>query len=124
MPMELWKRMEDGKTRYDVHVMNNADPQSQDHAGGMPAKWLIMHCGTAEQFLSKFPGAVCSNGNPILGAKATKEKAEPKATTADVELKLVVDQDKLAEYFEQESNADEATGSVKANPAADAEDKS
>ena len=109
MPMELWKRVENKQTRYDVYVINNPSVESSDHAGGMPSKWVIMHCGTKEQFLARFPNAVCSDGKPILADNETSKDAKPEATTADVKLEMVVDQEQLASYLQQRSQIEEST---------------
>ena len=101
MPMQLWQRTENGRTVYDVYVINNPAQDSPFFAGGMPAKWVIMHCGTRAEFDSRFPGA-CSNGNPISDT-ATQKDATPQTTAADVKLEMIVDQKQLEEYVKQES---------------------
>lgn len=93
MPMELWERIDHGQTVYDVFVVNNRDPNSNFHAGGMPAKWVVMHCGTKAHVQSRFPG---------LLAKAGKG-AKPQSTPADVEISLVVDEKKMNDYFRSEN---------------------
>lgn len=108
MPMQLWKRTQGTQIVYDVYVINSPNRDSPDHAGGMPDKWVIMHCGTEADFNARFPGAVCTDGTPALGAKATPKNAKPQSTTADVELKLVVDQEELANYIKQDANEEES----------------
>lgn len=105
MPMELWRRDQDGQVLYDVFVINNPDVNSPFHAGGMPAKWVIMHCGTAAQFHQRFPGAVCSDGKPMLNAKNLKQGVKPESTSADVDIKLVVDEKKVQQYIKELNEA-------------------
>ncbi len=90
MPMELWKRQQGNQTVYDVYVINDCNPDSNFHAGGMPEKWLIMHCGSAQDITNRFPGAICNDGKPLV---VSKKGAKPKATPADVDIKLVMDKD-------------------------------
>lgn len=99
MPMQIWQRNQDGQIVYDVYVINTEDPSSAFHAGGMPAKWVVLHCGTEEEVKRRFPGATCSDGRPILPSMTLKKGVTPEATSADVPIKLVVDQAKVQQYL-------------------------
>ena len=94
MPMQLWCRTEDNKKLYDVYVINNPDPKSAVHAGGMPAKWLIMHCGTENNVNTRFPG-ILQTGGLSLGDQKSQ------ATSADVKVTLVVDQEAVEKYVDE-----------------------
>jgi len=98
MPMELWQRSKNGQPVYDVYVINNSDPQSPFHAGGMPAKWLVLHCGSKEDVKDRFPTAIRADGTPLVEAE---KDATPKATPADVNIEMVTDIEKIQEYENQ-----------------------
>jgi len=111
MPMELWERRENGQVKYDVYVINNRDPNSPFHAGGMPSKWLILHCGSKAHLRLRFPGAICTDGKPFPFAKATRG-AKPTATPADVNIQLIVDKKKI-EAFKKQAAAEATRNSTK-----------
>jgi len=95
MRMELWSRQEGQRLVYDVYVVNDKDPASAFHAGGMPARWLILHCASPENFNSRFPGIDINTG-ASLGA--LDQDAKPEATPADVKIELITDKETIKEH--------------------------
>ncbi len=111
MKMQIWQR-NDPKlgTTYDVYVINDADPNSAYHAGGMPAKWLVVHCATPGQIRTKFPDAKKTDGSPLVYGAGKDAKSE--ATEADVDVKLVIDEEQIKKEVEAAANA----AATKSNP--------
>ncbi|MFG0264948.1 MAG: hypothetical protein ACF8AM_07320, partial [Rhodopirellula sp. JB055] len=99
MQMKIYRRKEGSRTVYDVYVINDPDPNSPFHAGGMPAKWLILHCATAEQVRAQLPNATKQDGTPIVN-KSTKGKSTPNKE-ANVNIEMVVKESILKEYADQ-----------------------
>lgn len=97
MNMEVWQRQDKGRAGlvYDVYVINNPDPNSPFHAGGMPAKWLVMHCASPNEFRAKFPNSVSESGQPLV---KSKPDAKPQTTKADVPIEMIVDQEEIEKY--------------------------
>ncbi len=81
MPVELWQRELDGRLVYDVYIINSPDVNSNFDAGGMPAKWVILHCETLDDVEKRFPGAVSTGGKPMPGDGAMKSSAKVRART-------------------------------------------
>lgn len=110
MCMEVWERQDRVKGKvYDVFVINNPDPSSPYHAGGMPAKWVILQCGTWNEFVSRFPGAISKTGVPLTKAK---KGTKPKATSADVSIDMVFDKEKFYQNFNKKEGAAEKSDSA------------
>jgi len=105
MKMELWTRRDDrtGQTVFDVYVINQKDPNSPYHAGGMPARWLILHCGSQTDFNNRFPG-IDSNTGGSLG-KLDKD-AKPEATPADVKIELITDKKEIKKHMDKADNGE------------------
>ena len=94
MPHKIFKRTDPNdhpKVSYDVYVINNADENSPYHAGGMPERWLVMHCATKEQVQAKFPNMLAKNQG---------KNVKPKATTADVGIELLVKKELVKQFVE------------------------
>lgn len=98
MNLELWERMHYGKKVYDVYVINNVDPNSPYHAGGMPEKWLVLHCASVENVRVRFPNSVRADGQPMV---KSPEGTQPQTTDADVPVNLVLDEARINEYVEE-----------------------
>jgi hypothetical protein len=99
MKMQIWQRNDPRLgVAYDVYVSNDTDPSSAYHAGGMPAKWLVVHCATPAQIKSKFPDAKKSDGTPLV--YGVGKDAKSVATDADVDLRLVIDEEQLKKEIE------------------------
>jgi len=100
MKMELWQRKSKklGKLVFDVYVINDPDETSPYHAGGMPEKWLIVHCATADEIKRRFPNSTRADGSPLV--KSAKG-AKPIASDADVDIKLVIDKAMVEEFVSQ-----------------------
>ncbi len=98
MPMQLWKRKDEGRDVFDVYVINDCDENSEFFAGGMPEKWLVIHCGSKQDIMHRFPGALCADGSPMV---ISKKGTKPKATPADVDIELVLDEKKVEEFVKQ-----------------------
>ncbi len=96
MRMELWSRQEGQSVVYDVYVINEKDPASAFHAGGMPARWLILHCASPTHFNSRFPGIDINTGARL--GNVDKE-SKPKATPADVKIELITDKDEIEKHI-------------------------
>ena len=108
MKMELWRRQDPVKgTVYDVYVINVAP----NIAGGMPERWLILHCATKDQFRQRFPNARRADGSPLV--KNAPKDAKPQKTTADVSIELTVKQ-ALVEHYVRKSHE-----AAKVSPAAE-----
>ncbi|WP_144056792.1 hypothetical protein [Rhodopirellula europaea] len=97
--MKIYRRKEGNRTVYDVYVINDPDPNSPFHAGGMPAKWLILHCATAEQVRAQLPNATKQDGTPIVKS-STKGKSTPNED-ANVNIEMVVKESILKEYADE-----------------------
>lgn len=110
MKMELWSRNENGQIKYDVYVINDKNPDSSYHAGGMPGRWLVLHCGSSTHFNNRFPGIDINTGASL--GKLDKN-IKPKATPADVDIELITDKAKIKEYMKKaetgEADAGETT---------------
>jgi len=108
MRMEVWSRQKNGRLVYDVYVINEKDPASAFHAGGMPARWLILHCASEENFKSRFPGIDINSGARL--GKVDKD-AKPESTPADVKIELITDKEKIKEHMGKvESGKADASG--------------
>lgn len=105
MNMVIKRRLENNQSVYDVYVINDKNPSSQYHAGGMPGEWLILHCASAAQVRSRLPNAKKADGTPLV--KKSQGHVEPQPTEADVDIQMIVEQSLLKEYSEQVT-ADEA----------------
>ena len=87
MKVRVYKR-EDPRfgTVFDVHVINDVDPASNFHAGGMPKEWVILSCATIDQLKSKCPQVSKLDGTKLFDTVADA-KSEP--TEADTDIRLV-----------------------------------
>lgn len=108
MQMKIYRRKEGNRTVYDVFVINDPDPNSPFHAGGMPAKWLILHCATAEQVRARLPNATKQDGTPIVKS-STKGNSTPNED-ANVNIEILVKESILKEYANklQEESAEKS----------------
>ena len=86
MKLRAWKR-DNGS--YDVYVLNEASGAFS--AGGMPEKWLVMHCASKAQVESKFPSVqvTARDGKPV-SQRVVMTPHRSKPTTADTEMELVI----------------------------------
>lgn len=99
MKMQIWERIDPVLNKaYDVYVINDSNPSSSFHAGGMPAKWLVVHCATPGQIRSKFPDAKKTDGTPLVYGAGKGAKSE--ATEADVDIRLVIDEEQIKKEIE------------------------
>ena len=95
MNLELWERQDPVQgTVYDAYVINNPGPMQ---AGGMPEKWLTVHCGSKEQIRAKYPNSKKSDGTPLFTAA---EGTKPQETDADVPISLVMDKAAVEKFIE------------------------
>ncbi|WP_345688000.1 hypothetical protein [Novipirellula caenicola] len=88
MNLRAWKR---NNGTYDVYVLNQASGPFS--AGGMPEKWLVMHCATKSQVESKFPEVqvTARDGKPV-SERVVLNRRVPQSTSADTEMEFVVSQ--------------------------------
>ena len=103
MNLEIWERNDPERGLvYDVDVINDRNPSSEFHAGGMPAKWLVMHCGSKAELSQCFADAKKSDGSLLF--TSVKKGTKPKATKADVDIKLVVKKAIVESYLKKEQD--------------------
>ncbi|EMI22057.1 hypothetical protein RMSM_01016 [Rhodopirellula maiorica SM1] len=115
MNLRAWKR--DNGT-YDVYVLNEASGAFS--AGGMPEKWLVMHCATKSQVESKFPAVqvTARDGKPV-SERVVLNAHRPKSTSADTEMEFVVSQpDEEAEAEKSEPAATSSAATTTPQPPA------
>lgn len=106
MMMRVFARSQNGVVTYDVYVLNQ--PSGPHSAGGMPAKWVLMHCATWAQVEKRFPGvakpaqaSLKTTAKGIVLQEATKANPE-----ANKELYLVTTKPK------DEPTGDDSTDEV------------
>lgn len=100
MPHIIYKRTDPNdnpRVSYDVYVINNPTPGASDHAGGMPSKWLVMHCATKSELGKRFPNMIASNKGKDVA---------PEATDADVNIELAIDEELLKAYLAESADED------------------
>jgi hypothetical protein len=80
--------------QWDIYVLNDVNPGSAYHAGGMPKVWLVYHCITAEAVRKAFPDVTVANNEPAKDVKIVS-RSEPAPKQLDTEIKLQVSQKEL-----------------------------
>lgn len=73
---------------YDVYVIN--EPSGQYHAGGMPEKWIVLHCASQTQVRAKFPDAVLSSVHKLSDTERLAAKL-PVLDNPDAEVPVSID---------------------------------
>lgn len=79
---------------WDVYVLNDVDPASAYHAGGMPKIWLTLHCATLDKVKATYPNVTIAS---VETKDANSKVAADDTKSLDTDIQLVIKEEELTE---------------------------